>query len=75
MTKGPYSHLRVVLSPAQIGHWDLVCGFMSNYPGIRIIAQQPVPQIDGVWLDEMPKLSEEEKHRFLRGDWKDDQAD
>lgn len=32
----------IVLSPAQIGHWDLVCGFRSRYPWVQIIAQKPL---------------------------------
>jgi len=34
----PYSHLVVVLHPAQIADWELVCAFKSNYPGIKIVA-------------------------------------
>ncbi len=29
----------VVLSPAQLSHWDLVCALRSQYPNVQIIAQ------------------------------------
>lgn len=32
--------LFIVLSPDQISHWDLVCGFRSNYPRVRLVAQK-----------------------------------
>lgn len=32
----------LVLSPAQIGHWDFVCSLKSCFPGASFVAQRPL---------------------------------
>ncbi len=36
----------IVLSPAQISDWDLVCMFRLVYPNTKLIAQQPMPMMN-----------------------------
>lgn len=39
----PYEDFVLVLNPAQISNWDLVCKLLVQYPGVKLIAQQRLP--------------------------------